>query len=306
MLRSLLIAVDLSPISDRVVGRAARLPLGEASHLTLLHVIPRSMAPPDRRRAERDARRVLEEEARSLAVTLPRRSVVERIVRVGAPAAEIAQCAESMKAEMIVMGRGNGQAFREVFLGSTAERVFRRTRLPVLAVRLRPRSRYGRPAIALDVDRGAPEIVSLLLRVIPPPRPSMLLIHAYTVAYASQVYPSLSEGEFEERSEEHRRRALGAIEEVLTTALERANVPPGDAPSWKMHVRYGSPRSVIEKVVTKADTDLLVLGTRGYSGLAYAFLGTVAGDVLRKVACDVLVVPPGSRKRRRSSAGAGR
>jgi nucleotide-binding universal stress UspA family protein len=48
---------------------------------------------------------------------------------------------------------------------------------------------------------------------------------------------------------------------------------------------------VVERAVKKADSDLLVLGTHGYSGVAHAFLGTVAGDVLRAVACDVLVVP---------------
>lgn len=48
---------------------------------------------------------------------------------------------------------------------------------------------------------------------------------------------------------------------------------------------------MIEKVVKKADTDLLVLGTHGYSRVAHVLLGTVAGDVLREVACDVLVVP---------------
>jgi nucleotide-binding universal stress UspA family protein len=37
---------------------------------------------------------------------------------------------------------------------------------------------------------------------------------------------------------------------------------------------------------------LLVLGTRGYTGVAHILFGTVAGDVLRAVACDVLVVPP--------------
>ena len=58
-----------------------------------------------------------------------------------------------------------------------------------------------------------------------------------------------------------------------------------------MHVQCGSARLVIEKVVKKADTDLLVLGTHGYSGVAHVLLGTVAGDVLREVACDVLVVP---------------
>jgi nucleotide-binding universal stress UspA family protein len=54
---------------------------------------------------------------------------------------------------------------------------------------------------------------------------------------------------------------------------------------------------VVEKFTRKAETDLLMLGTRGYSGVAQAFLGTVAGDLLRKAKCDVLVVPPRSSRR---------
>ncbi len=65
-----------------------------------------------------------------------------------------------------------------------------------------------------------------------------------------------------------------------------------DALSWKTHVRSGSPRSVVERTAVKTKADLLVLGTHGYSGAALVFLGTVAGDVLREVPCDVLVVPP--------------
>lgn len=63
------------------------------------------------------------------------------------------------------------------------------------------------------------------------------------------------------------------------------------------HIRPGRPRLVIEHAVKKADTDLLVLGTRGFTGVAHLFLGTVAGDVLRDVACDVLVVPPRPRRK---------
>ena len=44
------------------------------------------------------------------------------------------------------------------------------------------------------------------------------------------------------------------------------------------------------------EIDLLMLGSRGYSGVAYAFLGSVAGDLLRKAKCDVVVVPPSSRR----------
>jgi nucleotide-binding universal stress UspA family protein len=81
------------------------------------------------------------------------------------------------------------------------------------------------------------------------------------------------------------------LAKLLAAALAKANVRPEDGPSWKTHVQYGSPRMVVEKAMKKAETDLLVLGTHGYSGAAYVFLGTVAGDLLRAAKCDVLVVP---------------
>ena len=72
MLNSLLIPVDLSPASDRVVGRVARLPLAEGAQLTLLHVASSSLAPREQRIAERDAKQLLSEEARHLGASLPK------------------------------------------------------------------------------------------------------------------------------------------------------------------------------------------------------------------------------------------
>ncbi|MBK8009757.1 MAG: universal stress protein [Deltaproteobacteria bacterium] len=54
-------------------------------------------------------------------------------------------------------------------------------------------------------------------------------------------------------------------------------------------------RIVVTKAVKESGVDLLALGTHGYSGLAHTFLGSVAGDLLRDVGCDVLVVPPRER-----------
>jgi len=290
--RSLLIPVDLAPASDRVVGRVALLPLAEEARLTLLHVVPKSLPPRAQRRAEADAQKALVAEATSLARRLPKGVNIEPIVKVGTPAVEIAKRAATPKVELIVMGRGGGRALRDVFLGSTAERIIRRGQLPVLVVRLPPRGPYRRPALALDRDQAAHGILELLLRVIPPPRPSVEVIHAYDMPYHGMIYPSLSEDEAEEYREDYRDKALREIGKLLETSLAQAKVAPSDAPSWRTHVRHGSPRVVIERAVKKGETDLLVLGTHGRSGGAHAFLGTVAGDVLREVACDVLVVPP--------------
>lgn len=289
--RSLLVPIDLTAISDRVAGRVALLPLADEARVTLLHVIPKNLPVRARERAERDARKTLGNEARHLTKALPKSVDVDVVVKVGTAAAEIAECATSTRAELIVMGRGGVRAIRDTFLGSTAERVIRRGQLPVLAVRLAPRAAYGRPAVALDLDEGSGDVLALMLRLIPPPRPRVAMIHAFDTPYQGMIYPSLSEEDAEEWRNELGRKATHRIAKLLAAALARASVSPADAPSWKMHVQCGSARLVIEKIVKKVDSDLLVLGTHGYSGVAHVVLGTVAGDVLRQVACDVLVVP---------------
>jgi nucleotide-binding universal stress UspA family protein len=292
MLRSLLIALDLTPGSDRVLGRTALLPLAEDVRITLLHVVPRTLPSLARERAERDARKALTAETQVLERSVPKGAVLHSVVRVGAAPARIAQEARALKAELIVMGRGKGRTLRDLFIGSTAERVMRQGKRPVLLVRLPPRGAYRRPALALDLDRAAPEVISLLLKVMPPPRPRTTVIHAYDAPYQGMIYPSLSVDEAEEHREHYQKSALRKLERLLSTAIANAAVPAAEAPTFKPLVRNGSPRLVIEKAVRKADADLLVLGTHGHAGIAHAFLGTVAGDVLREVSCDVLVVPP--------------
>jgi nucleotide-binding universal stress UspA family protein len=196
------------------------------------------------------------------------------------------------KADLIVMGRGGGSALRDLVLGSTAERVIRRLTVPVLAVRLAARAPYSRPAIALDFDQAAAHALALLLRVVPDPQPRVLVIHAFDPLFRGRIYTSLSEAAAAAWRAELRQNAARRLGNLLATYFARANVQPGEMPIWKTHIQCGSPRLVVGKAVRKADSDLLVLGTRGLSGITQLFLGTVAGDVLRSVACDVLVVPP--------------
>jgi nucleotide-binding universal stress UspA family protein len=293
--RSLLVPIDLTPSSDRVLGRVARLPLTADARVTLLHVVPARLQPREQSLAVQDAKKMLADEARHLRKSLPSKASIELLVKTGAAPKEIGAVARSVKAELIVMGRGRRRALRDTFLGSTAERVVRRCQLPVLVVRLLARSGYRRPALALELDRTATPVIALLLRVIPPPRPSVAVIHAFQAPYQGLAYPSLSEDYFEERKRHLQLKASQQLAKLLGTAVEQGFA--NDAPIWRRHVRYGSPHSVIDKVIAKEDTDLLVLGTRGYTGARHVFLGTVAGDVLRHVACDVLIVPPRPSKR---------
>jgi nucleotide-binding universal stress UspA family protein len=294
-LERVLIAVDLTSISDRVLRRVALLPLAPTALVTVFHVVPDDLPYWAQQRALRDARKALREEVAHLRGSLPRGVHIEGRVEVGSGPTKIAQVAKALNADLIVMGRGGGRAVRDTFLGSTAERVIRRGQLPVLAVRLPARTAYRKPALALELDASAPQVIEWTRRVLPLKLPRITVIHAVDTPYRGVAYPSLSREDAEGYDAELELQAVRKIVKWFERAEPRRATR--EALRWKPYVRSGSARLVIAKAVKRADNDLLVLGTRGRTGLAYVVLGSVAGDVLREVTCDVLVVPPTQKRR---------
>jgi len=55
-------------------------------------------------------------------------------------------------------------------------------------------------------------------------------------------------------------------------------------------VREGYPATVIEEEAVERQADLVVIGTRGLSGLKHLLLGSIAERVVQKSPCPVLTV----------------
>jgi len=55
-------------------------------------------------------------------------------------------------------------------------------------------------------------------------------------------------------------------------------------------VTEGYPATAIEEVANSKRTDLIVIGTRGHTGLKHLLLGSVAERVVQKAPCPVLTV----------------
>ena len=58
-------------------------------------------------------------------------------------------------------------------------------------------------------------------------------------------------------------------------------------------VREGYPATVIEEEAVDRQADLIVIGTRGLSGLKHLLLGSIAERVVQKSPCPVLTVKTG-------------
>ena len=139
----ILVPVDFSPTSINAVRAAAGIAAPDGD-LTLLHVIDErfindavaaGLGTSDeitgrlRERAEIDFTAMLDEQEQS-------EVSIERMIVVGTPFVEILKIARDLDLPMIVMGvRGRSTPQpEEVLFGSTAEKVLRGTRVPVLCV----------------------------------------------------------------------------------------------------------------------------------------------------------------------------
>jgi nucleotide-binding universal stress UspA family protein len=81
-----------------------------------------------------------------------------------------------------------------------------------------------------------------------------------------------------------RTEASRGMEEFLAS-LDRAGLP-----SLNGRVDSGPPAATILRVATDEHCDLIVMGTRGRTGLAHALLGSVAEKVVRRASCPVVTV----------------
>jgi len=138
----ILVPIDFSPCSENALKVAVRMAAPEGD-LTLLHVIDEEFvhaAVAAGLGTTEDLRGRLKEQAEaSFANVLEGLQTgevnIEKMIVVGLPFVEILKIARDLDLPMIVMGtRGQSTPAEELLFGSTAEKVLRGTRVPVLCV----------------------------------------------------------------------------------------------------------------------------------------------------------------------------
>jgi nucleotide-binding universal stress UspA family protein len=256
--------------------------MSSGSTLTVLHVVAPGCPPVDRADAERALAYSVSVATGGVARAGRKDvQVLPRLVE-GVPFIEIIRHGRHGRNELIVVGRHGERTFRELFLGSTAERVIRKGDTSILVVAPRPSAPYDRPLAAVDCSETSRRAVELAWRLATPGAQVIDVIHAYEPISPNTLRRA---NIFDEPAIEYRLAARRQAESAVETFLSAADA----APPAKVTVREGDARRVILDVAAQRDADLIAVGTHGRSGLAHILLGSVAEAVIRGAASDVLV-----------------
>ena len=171
---------------------------------------------------------------------------------------------------VLVVGSREPPALERLLHGPMATRVLRQAKCPVLVPRGEAAPR-PMPRILLGVDVEGPEPTAVLRWANLWAARLDGTVHAMYAAAAHR-------GEFSVVREEKQKK-LQALLERYVAAPHRGQAV----------IRRGEPDEAL--VEMSREYDLVLVGNREREGLARIMLGTVAAQVVRRAACDVLSLP---------------
>jgi nucleotide-binding universal stress UspA family protein len=278
----IILAVDGSKYSHWAERWLAQLPFKEAPRVTVLHVVdlaalmePVRLSPlaaltygrlmrQELQRSLRAADRLTAQMAKQLAARWPR---TKAVVAKGDPAEQILARAKRERADLILVGARGVSDIRGFLLGSVSLKVATYAPCSVLVVKTR-RPRIARWLLAVDGSRPSETAMRWMKSRW---RPNGL---RGTVLYAWDYPLPLRLA----------RLPLQMVEERYAGPLRRAGF------NASVRVDVGHAAEEIVGTARRTRADLVVIGSRGLTGLKRLWLGGVSHKVVKYSPCSVLVV----------------
>jgi universal stress protein E len=279
----ILAATDFSTRSNRAVRQAGLLAQPDNSQLHIVHVVDDDQPGELVRMEKREAERVLSEQTGSIPEL---RGVQTRpMVVTGDPFEGILRTAADVNADLIVMGSHRKQLLLDIFIGTTIERVIRKSSFPVLMVNNEAQRRYEKVVAPVDMsDHSAYALrVALSMRLI---SGGATLLHAFFPLGKGKMFVAgIDQASIDDYVASERQKAM----EELATFLISNDL---GREKWSLRVEDGRAFEVISRAVADMRPDLLVMGTHGRSALLKALIGSATEEALRSLSVDILAVPP--------------
>lgn len=276
-------AVRLDEAANEVLRQAVEIARHYGVKLYVCHVLPditavRPLFPQLQmedalRKSDFEAGAYRELSERVAVFTSPRGKDCELKIEYGTEHAAIITAAERVGAGLIVVGHGS----HKYRLGGIAERIVRYAYCPVLVAR--PSAPGGVLAATDFSDPSTPAVDAAMSEAKRRGR-ELRIVHAFDILRYGMVtdpsVPGLLPLDFSVEIEE-------ALQGHLDACVRRVGAAEGI-------LVHGSADRAILETAEKLEADLVVVATRGRTGLAHLALGSVAEAVVRRAGCSVLVV----------------
>lgn len=286
--QTLLLATDFTPTSDAAAQSARALIERWGCRVEVVYCIEQmagysnlrihgSEAPPYLSLQVEEGRKLLNQFVNTHFGGLP---ASQCHLRVGRPVDEILRAATESKADLIMMGTCAQTGLDRVMRGSVAEGVISRSPVPVISLpHLLTLSAGNTLLVAIDFSPASLKALELAGKLAATFGCELLLLSVLEPPKALALWP-LTPAEDQLQAEQRLRSRL--------TPLAQSVLPPGT--EYRTQIRVARLAEGVSETADEHHAALVVMGTRGHSGIAEWLLGGGAQRVLRSCSRPLLTV----------------
>ena len=299
MFKRILCPIDFSPMSLHAIEHAAAVARWYEASITALHVhdpfgMPGPGWPvPAQDVTEATMARVHSETAACLKAAAATDLDVRVLVDVGQPATRILERANTLPADLIVIGTHGASGFEHLVLGSVTEKVLRKASCAVLTV---PPHETRTSALPFKRVLCAVDFSVWSLRAFELARSLAQESHAALTAVSVIEWPwpeppapdfaELPADQATALSGYRRHRETGALQQL--TKLAGDPTPAGV--TLEPRISHGKAHVEILRTAADVGADLIVIGVHGRNVLDLKVFGSTTHHVVRQATCPVLTL----------------
>lgn len=286
-----IIAIDFSPSCRNALREAARRASLDGATLTAVHVMNEFLVHELKQAMMADQATVRADWLERLKKFVTDSEVgadIHAEVRIGHPFTELVEACRAHAADLLIMG-AKGSKNEPHRVGAITAKCVRKAPVDVLVVRDESQSPFQKIVTCVDFSENSAKAVRRALHLARQDGASLDCLHVYQSALAL----SLDYGSFapalpvvpDTGAVEHWRRDLDGFLAPLVQEVGGVTTTP----LVKEHVNI---REAILQHVEECHASLVVLGTRGKSGLRELLIGTTAETIVQHAPCSILAVKP--------------
>ncbi|MFT4549237.1 MAG: universal stress protein E [Verrucomicrobiales bacterium] len=298
---NILAGTDFSESSQDGLAEALRIARDTGANLTILHVVDTELANHVERATNLSMAEILDHASDRLVKYLDdilgsdHGARVEALI--GCPFVEILRAAKTHAVDLLVLGSG-GSEMDGVHAGVLARRCVRKVPAMVLLVRERLNQPFRSVVACVDFSDNSNEAVELAaqvanqdgadLHLLHVARPVVPSIHGDHGTFAGTRFFDISLPPYPELdyAQQQKDKLDALAKELLTEKYPELKV--------ESHVFTDArrPSHGIVAFLGEREADLVVLGTRGRTGVRSLLLGTTAERIVDHSPCSVLAIKP--------------
>jgi nucleotide-binding universal stress UspA family protein len=276
LLNKILLPVDFDDQAKQIIETGRVLHESFHSHIILLHVLPERL---NKQHIGKLVKKAAHTNLDSLKQQLIDADVedVETVIQYGSVFDKTIDVAEEKEANAILMGPGGENVSDGNYIGTSVEKVIRKTNIPVWLVK---KEATNIKRILCPVDFSEPSKRALNNAIMLAENFGAEL-NILSVFEPETSYSRWIKADLEDENKKAYQTFLEQYDKFLE-AFDFKNI------KWKKLVVQGVIDEQIIRNVRDHQPDLLIMGTTGRTGLGRILIGSVTEKVIRNVECSVI------------------